>query len=408
MMFCGREPIFAEPFHLSVSDDELSALQRRLRDARWSPDFANDDWAYGTNAAYLQELVAYWQDGFDWRVQEAAINALPQFRTMIGGVPVHFVHCRGQGTNPVPLIMNHGWPWTFWDFAKVIGPLTNPAAYGGDPADSFDVIIPSLPGFGFSSPLTVPGITATRTADLWHTLMTEVLGYDRYAVHGGDWGGFVTAQLAHKYHASVIGMHALGGAPLDCFNKPLPSADQYALDEAGWHDKTAHFFAKESGYSAIQSTKPQSLSYGLNDSPIGLAAWLIEKRRSWSDCGGDVEQRFSKDELLTSIMIYWITQTIGTSARYYYESWKAPWEPAHDMQPPVPVPVGILKLEHDVCHWPRSTMEPFFNIQRWSRSEVGGHFAPAEVPELVTDELRAFFRPLRDTAESGSVGKVNV
>ena len=206
-----------EPFHLAVPDAELAALQRRLRDARWSPDFSNDDWAYGTNAVYLKELVAYWQDGFDWRAQEAAMNAVPQFRTVIDGVPVHFVHCRGKGPNPMPLIMSHGWPWTFWDFAKVIGPLTDPAAHGGDPADSFDVVIPSLPGFGFSSPLTVPGITAVRTADLWHTLMTEELGYDRYAVHGGDWGGFVTAQLAHKYHASVIGMHALGGAPLDCF-----------------------------------------------------------------------------------------------------------------------------------------------------------------------------------------------
>lgn len=372
-------------------------MQQRLGDARWSPDFANDDWAYGTSATALQDLVAYWRDGFDWRAQETAMNALPHFRTDIDGVPVHFIHCRGKEPGAIPLIMSHGWPWTFWDFAKVIGPLTDPVAHGGDPADCFDVIIPSLPGFGFSSPLRTPGIHAVRTADLWHTLMTERLGYDRYAVHGGDWGGFVTAQLAHKYHRSVIGMHALGGAPLDCFNKPLPSAEQYATDEAGWHDKTSHFFAKESGYSAIQSTKPQTLSYGLDDSPVGLAAWLLEKRRSWSDCGGNVESVFSKDELLTSISIYWFTRTIGTSARYYYESWKAPWQPAHDLQPPVPVPVGILKLEHDVCHWPRSTMEPFFNIQHWTHSDRGGHFAPAEVPELVTQELRTFFRPLRQS-----------
>ena len=403
----GRRHITIESYRVAVSESELENLRKRLRDTRWSPDFANDDWAYGTNAAYLKDLVEYWINEFDWRKQEAAINAVPHFRTQIEDVPVHFIHCRGKGDNPMPLIMSHGWPWTFWDFAKMIGPLTDPTAFGGNPSDCFDVIIPSLPGFGFSNPLHIPGINAVRTADLWHILMTERLGYRRYAVHGGDWGGFVTAQLAHKYHESVIGMHVLGGAPLDCFNKPLPTADQYAADEAGWFEKTAHFFARESGYSAIQSTKPQTLSYGLIDSPVGLAAWLVEKRRSWSDCAGNVERCFSKDELLTSIMIYWVTQTIGTSARYYYESWKSPWQPAHDLQPPVPVPVGILKLDHDVCHWPRSTMEAFFNIQHWTRSEVGGHFAPAEIPELVTDELRAFFRPLRSSVNIEAVGAVS-
>lgn len=382
-------------YHVAVSESELEHLRKRLRDTRWSPDFANDDWVYGTNAAYLKDLVEYWINEFDWRKQEAAINTVPHFCTRIENVPVHFIHCRGKGDNPIPLIMSHGWPWTFWDFAKVIAPLTDPTAFGGHPADCFDVIIPSLPGFGFSSPLHIPGINAVRTADLWHILMTERLGYRRYAVHGGDWGAFVSAQLAHKYYESVIGMYALGGAPLDCFNKSLPTADQYADDEAGWFEKTTHFFERESGYSAIQSTKPQTLSYGLIDSPVGLAAWLVEKRRSWSDCAGNVEQCFSKDELLTSIMIYWITQTIGTSARYYYESRKLPWQPTHDLHPPVPVPVGILKLDRDVCHWPRSTMDLFFNIQRWTRSDVGGHFAPAEIPELVTNELRAFFRPLR-------------
>ena len=384
-----------EPFLIKVSEAALADLTRRLRTARWSEDFANDDWAYGTNAAYLKELVAYWLERFDWRAQEAAINALPQFRTGIDGVPIHFVYRRGKGPRSLPLIMSHGWPWTFWDFANVVGPLTDPAAYGGDPDDSFDVIIPSLPGFAFSSPLTAPGIGAMQTADLWRTLMVDTLGYRRFGVHGGDWGATVTAQLAHKYSESVIGMHVIGGAPLYAFNKPLPNIDEYAADEKGWFEKTAQFFAKESGYSAIQTTKPQTLSYGLVDSPVGLAAWLVEKRRSWSDCNGDVERRFSKDELLTGIMLYWLTGTIGTSARFYYESWNAPWAPAHDGIPQVRPPCGFLKLEQDVCHWPRSAMEPFYNVQRWTRSDVGGHFAPAEVPDLVVTELREFFRPLR-------------
>ena len=387
-----------EPFRVAVSDEALDDLKRRLQRTNWADDFANDDWSYGTNAAYLKELVTYWLETFDWRAQEAAINALPQYRTTIDGIPVHFVHCRGKGERPMPLIMSHGWPWTFWDFAKTIGPLTDPVAYGGDARDSFDVIIPSLPGFGFSSPLTTPGVNALRTADLWWTLMTQELGYRRFAVHGGDWGGFVTSQLAHKYPESVIGMQVLGGAPLDAFDRPLPSADQYAPEESGWFEKTAHFFSKESGYSAIQSTKPQSLSFALVDSPVGLAAWLVEKRRAWSDCNGDVERRFSKDELLTSIMIYWVTRTIGTSARFYYESWKTPWVSAHADQPAVEPPAGFLKLEHDVCHWPRSTMEQFYNVQRWSHSDDGGHFAPAEVPNLVVSELRDFFRPLRAVA----------
>lgn len=387
-----------EPFTINVEQPVLDDLFRRLQSTRWAEDFANDAWAYGTNANYLRELVDHWVHHFDWRSQEKAINAYSHFRVELDNVPIHFIHQKGVGDHTIPLIMSHGWPWTFWDFAKVIGPLTDPAAYGGDPADAFDVVVPSLPGFGYSSPLRQSGIDARVTADLWRKLMVETLGYTRFAAQGGDWGAFVTAQLGHKYADDLLGIHLIGGAPLDCFDKPLPDASDYAADEAGWHAKTQAFFANESGYSAEQSTKPQSLAFGLNDSPVGLAAWLIEKRRSWSDCDGDVERRFTKDELITSIMLYWLTGTIGTSARYYYENRKNGWQPSHDGARMVDVPTGCLKLEADVCHWPRSLMEANFDLQRWTRSTEGGHFAPAEVPELVVAEIRDFFRPMRGQA----------
>ena len=389
----------AEPFQVRIAESELADLRRRLEAARWPEDFANGQWEYGTNRAYLEELVTYWRDRYDWRAAEAAINALPQFRVSLDGVPLHFVHRKGigipGGRRPLPLILSHGWPWTFWDFAKVIGPLSDPAAHGGDPADAFEVIVPSLPGFAFSSPLTKPGLDAMATADLFHRLMTEVLGHPRYGAHGGDWGAFITAQLGHKYPGQVIGIHLLGGAPLDFFTQPLPAASDYADDEAGWHAKTTRFFATESGYSALQSTKPQTLAYAMSDSPIGLAAWLLEKRRDWSDCGGDAERRFSKDELLTQIMLVWLTRTLGSSARFYAEGRLHPWQPSHDRQPIVEVPTGILKLEADVVHWPRKIMERAYLVQRWTRTDEGGHFAPAEVPATVVHELREFFRPLR-------------
>lgn len=382
-------------FTIAIPDDVLDDLDRRLLHARWPDDVANGDWRYGTSRAYLETLVRYWRESYDWRRHETEMNRLPHYKTVIDGIPVHFIHQRGNGPRPVPLILSHGWPWTFWDMHKIIPLLVDPASHGGDAADAFDVVVPSLPGFGFSAPLDKAGIDAVITADLWQVLMTQVLGYSRFAAHGGDWGAYVTAQLGHKHAQDLIGIHMLGGAPLDWSTRPLPQATDYAADEAGWYEHTQQFFANEHGYSAQQSTKPQTLAYGLNDSPLGLCAWLVEKRRSWSDCGGEVERRFSKDELLTSVMLYWLTGTIGSSARYYYEARANPWTPSHPGPRMVEAPTGVLKLEHDVCHWPRAAMERGFNLQRWTRSPTGGHFAPMEEPELVVAELREFFRPLR-------------
>ena len=384
-----------EPFTVEVSDAALADLGERLQRTRLAPEFANDDWAYGTNGAYLRELLDYWAADYDWREQEAAINGFANYKTTIEGIPIHFIYERGKGPNPVPLILSHGWPWTFWDWHKLIGPLTDPAAYGGDPADAFDVVIPSLPGFGFSTPLVTPGINFWRTADLWVTLMRDVLGYDRFAAGGGDWGAILTAQLGHKYAQHLLGVYLHLMAPLDIFNGTLPEEKDYGSGEESWYQRNEDFFAAESGYSAIQSTKPQTLAFALNDSPAGLCAWILEKRRTWSDCSGDVERRFSKDDLLTTMSIYWFTQSYGTSARYYYECVHNPWRPAHDRTPVVEAPTGIGVFLEEVILFPKRWAQRYYNLKHWQVMPSGGHFAPMEEPQRLLEDMRSFYRSLR-------------
>ena len=382
-----------EPFHVAIPDADLDDLRARLERTRWSPECANDDWRYGTRGDYLRELVGYWLTGFDWRAQERAINAVAQFRTSIDGIPIHFVHVRGTGPRPIPLLLGHGWPWTFWDLKKIIGPLSDPAAHGGDPGDAFDVVVPSLPGYAFSTPLTVPGINFWRTADLWVQLM-ERLGYPRFAAQGGDWGALVAAQLGHKHADRLIGVHLHFCAPLTAFaGRPL-DASEYG-DETHLIEHNARFQRDERGYGAIQCTRPQTLAYALDDSPVGLCAWLVEKRRSWSDCGGDVERVFTRDELLTTVCLYWLTRSFGSSARFYYETAHHPWRPSHDRQPVVEAPTGVARFPRDVLVMPRRWIERYHNLQRYTEMPRGGHFAPMEEPALLVDELRSFFRPLR-------------
>lgn len=384
-----------EPFTINVPDEALDDLSGRLQRTRLAPEFANDDWSYGTNGSYLQELLDYWSTDYDWRKHEAEINRYANYKTTIEDIPVHFIYERGKGPNPTPLILTHGWPWTFWDWHKLIGPLTDPEAYGGDPADSFDVVIPSLPGFGFSTPLTTPKINFWRTADLWTTLMRDVLGYDKFAAGGGDWGAFLTAQLGHKYAQHLLGIYIHLTGPLDIFNGPLPDEEYYGPSEKAWFQRNQEFFSAESGYSAIQSTKPQTLAFALNDSPAGLCAWILEKRRTWSDSGGDVERRFSKDDLLTTISIYWFTQSFGTSARYYYECVHNPWQPSHDRAPVVEAPTGVGVFLGEVILFPHRWAQQYYNLQHWQVMESGGHFAPMEEPVRLLEDMRQFFRTVR-------------
>lgn len=383
-----------EPFTIAVADEVLADLDRRLAATRWTEDFANDDWRYGANVAYFKSLLAYWRDGYDWRARERAMNALPQFTTDVDGVRIHFVHQKGKGPNPIPLILSHGWPWTFWDYRKVIGPLSDPAAYGGDPADAFDVVVPSLPGYGFSTPLRTPGINFWKTADLWVSLMDQ-LGYGRFAAQGGDWGSFISAQLGHKHAERMIGVHIHTPSFLDFLTTGRFDKDDFTPEERPKLHWMAAFAQEETGYMALQRTKPMTPAIGLNDSPAGLLAWLVEKRRKWSDCDGEVERRFDKDELIDLAMIYWVTESYGTSARFYYEGAHDPWKPSHDRMPVVEAPTAIAVMPHELTHPPRKWAERYYNLQRWTELPAGGHFAAAEEPEAIVADLRAFFRDKR-------------
>lgn len=388
----------ATPFTPHVPDAVLADLRRRLDNVRWAPDFANDDWAYGTNGAYLRELVDYWRGGFDWRAQEAAINAFSHFRVELDGIPIHFIHERGKGPRPIPLILSHGWPWTFWDLAKIIRPLADPAAFGGDPADAFDVVVPSLPGFGFSSPLTTPGINFWRTADLWKTLMTDVLGYERFGAQGGDWGALVTSQLGHRYADSLIGLHLTNTIPLHMFsgerNWDLRAGDRLPENSLAREAALARQ-RKFASHVSVHVLDPQTLAWMAHDSPVGLCAWLLERRRSWSDCGGDVERRFSKDELLTTMTLYWATETFVTSVRYYAEAANHRWRPDHPRRPVVEAPTGISYFVPDSGHGPTEQHKAYYNLIHTREHSTGGHFAPAEEPQRVVDDIRATFRALR-------------
>ncbi|MGH7836663.1 MAG: epoxide hydrolase family protein [Candidatus Binataceae bacterium] len=384
-----------ERFTIAIPDAALEDLRDRLARTRFPRDFANPKWEYGTNTAYLKELVEYWRTKYDWRRHERAMNAFANYKTEIDGVPLHFIHEPGKGPNPIPLILTHGWPWTFWDLHKVIAPLTDPAAHGGDPADSFDVVVPSLPGYGFSTPLTTPGINYWRTADLWVALMQDVLGYKKFAAEGGDWGAIVTAQLGHKYADRLIGIHMHLLVSLGFFSGGGPAPEDFGAGEEGWLERNRNFIDNESGYMRLQCTKPQTIAAALNDSPAGLLAWLVEKRRTWSDCGGDVERRFSKDDLCTTATLYWFTESYGTSARYYYEAAHNQWQPSHNRTPVVEAPTAAAVFLKEVMLMPRKWAERYYNLKRWTVMPSGGHFAPMEEPQMLVNDIRAFFRTLR-------------
>jgi pimeloyl-ACP methyl ester carboxylesterase len=399
-MAAGQDEV--EPFRIHVAQDVLDDLAWRLDHARFPHDFANEDWSYGVNGDYLRTLVDYWRRDYDWRAQEGLINLFSHYRTTIDDVPVHFIRQPGKGPNPIPIILSHGWPWTFWDFKDVILPLANPAAFGGDPADAFEVIVPSLPGFGFSTPVTKTGVNFTSTADLWRRLMVDVLGFDRFAAQGGDWGTLVTTALAHKYPEHVIGMHTTMVAPLTVYSveRPwditggvpvpaeLPAAEREAI--FAWQKRIA-------SHVAVHMLDAQTLSYALHDSPVGLLAWLIKGRRSWGDTRGDIESRFDKDFLITTAMIYWITDSFVTSARYYAEAGREQWRPTHPGTP-VRVPAGISVMPRDGTHGPFTSGDPgevFENIVYQVVNEDGGHFSPLEVPETIVRDIRATFCGLR-------------
>jgi pimeloyl-ACP methyl ester carboxylesterase len=372
-----------------VAKADINHLRQRLAATRW-PDAIVHDWSDGMDLAFLRKLVSYWQDEFDWRLQEARLNAFPQFLARIGERDVHFVHVSGKGPKPLPLIVSHGWPGSFIEMLDLIPRLTDPERFGGDPADSFDVVVPSLPGYGFSEAPAQPGTTPKQIADTWADLMSA-LGYNRFGAQGGDWGSAVSTHLGIDHSDRLIGVH------LNYFMQAfLPRPESVASDadpeELAYFESVKRWFAAEGGYSHLQGTKPQTLAYGLNDSPAGLAAYIVEKFRTWSDCNGDIESVFTKDTLLTNIAIYWFTKTIGSSMHLY---WNRQRWPSFAPESRPTVPFALAAFPKELSTPPRRLIERVFSIERYTVMERGGHFAALEQPELLANDIAAFFRQLR-------------
>ena len=341
------------PFQIAVDQAVLDDLQARLNLTRWPDEIPGSQWDYGSNLDYMKELVEYWRSDFDWRAQERKLNAFHHFKTPVDGLNIHFIHERGSGPSPMPLVITHGWPSCFFEMTKIIPLLADPGGHGADPADAFDVVAPSLPGFGFSDASPEPGMQVQRVAGLWAKLMTENLGYPKFAAQGGDIGAGVTSRLGYSHHAQLYGIH------LTSVTRPTPylGPGSRPLSEAelAHSAQRERWFLDEGGYNHIQGTKPQTLSYGLNDSPAGLAAWIIEKYRTWSDCHGDIESRYTKDELLTIVTIYWVTNTIGSSVRMYKENQSHTWELAQHEK--VPAPSGMALFPQEIARPPREWAE---------------------------------------------------
>jgi pimeloyl-ACP methyl ester carboxylesterase len=378
-----------QPFRIDVADAALADLRNRIAWTRWPDEVAGSGWDYGTNRHYLRQLLAYWRDEFDWREQERRLNAFSHFLTDVDGLTLHYFLEPGRGPSPMPIILVHGWPSTFFEMTKLAPLLADPAAHGGDPADSFDVVVPSLPGCGFSEKPHAAGMHKTRMAELFAKLMTDTLKYARFAARGGDVGSGVVALLGLDYPDRLIGIHVS-----DIVRPYLgPGARHFTDAERTFYEEERIWMEKEGAYDHLQATKPQTLGYGLNDSPAGLAAWLVEKYRSWSDCGGDVERRFTKDELLTQVTLYWVTETINSANRLYYERDRHPRAFGPDDR--VRVPTAVTIFPGDIDRPPREWGERVYNVRRWTVMPRGGHFSALEEPELMAQDIREFFRPLR-------------
>jgi len=376
-----------EPFTASTDPAAIDDLRARLRATRWPAAPKDAGWSLGTDLDYLRELVTYWAEEFDWPAQEAALARLPRFRMDVGGLGIHFVHARAATQPALPLVLTHGWPDSFWRYSKVISLLTDPGAHGADPADAFDVVVPDMPGYGYSDHPTGAPLDSIAVAGLWADLMSG-LGYDRFGAAGGDVGSHVSRYLALDHPDRVVAVHRTDAGV------PVFTGDPSDLtpEERDWLASVAAWSATEGAYGAMHRTKPQTAAFGLTDSPAGLAAWIVEKLRSWSDCGGDIERSFTKDEILTNVSIYWFTTTIGSAMRMYRANSAIP--PAQ-LTRRVDVPSGFSIFRGDVVRPPKAWLERTTNVVYATEPPRGGHFAAFEEPELYAQELREFFRPYR-------------
>jgi|TARA_B110000483_G_scaffold192787_1_gene229292 microsomal epoxide hydrolase len=378
------------PFSLSVPDEVLADLRLRLENTRWPDEIPGNNWSYGTDLGYLKDLCAYWANDYDWRTHEGVINQFKQYKAKVAGIDLHFIYEEGKGENPLPLLLSHGWPGSVYEFHKILPMLTDPVSYGGGAEDSFTVIAPSLPGYTFSYQPGQARFSVEQITDAFAELMTKTLGFDTFVAQGGDWGGFVTSRMGFAYPELLRAIHlnflAVRRDPRMVEN-PTP-------EEAVFLTQLNKFLKDETGYQWIQGTKPQTLSYGLTDSPVGLAAWLVEKFYTWTDHRGDLDGYFGRDTMLTDIMLYWITGAVGSSFWPYYARMHSPWPiPAGQT---VDVPTGYIEFPKEILTPPRSVAEKFYsNIQSWTTCDRGGHFAALEQPELLVQDMRQFFRPFR-------------
>lgn len=371
-------------FEVAVGQELLDDLRERLGRTRWPAELPGDGWELGSEPATVRRLAVRWADGYDWRVHERAMNELEHWTVELDGAPLHYVRFAAERPGALPLVLTHGWPGSFLELRALAERLANPSAHGGDPADAFEVVVPSLPGFGFSaqrSERTDPG----DTPELWHRLMRDVLGHERYAAHGGDLGAGISARLAVAHPEAVVGIHvtAVGGPPAAEVTDPTPAELAYLAQAAEWE-------RSEGAYEHQQQTRPLTLAYGLSDSPVGLLAWLVEKLRAWSDSHGDLASRFTDDEVLTWVSLYWLTSTIAPSFRPYNDHWARGTALGR-----VTVPTGLAVFPADLVQPPREWAERRYAVQHYTAMPRGGHFAGHEEPALLAADITAFFAGLR-------------
>jgi len=379
----------ARPFRIEVPQRTLDRIGRRVRETRFPERLDTSDWSYGANWDYMKELVAYWTTRYDWRKTEAHINSFPQFVSHIEDFDIHFIYVRGKGPKPFPLILTHGWPGSIVEFLQVIGPLTDPASHGGSAEDAFDVVVPSLPGFGFSSKPNGKPIGPVSIARMWHHLMTEVLGYSRYGAQGGDWGSFITTQLAIQYPGDLAGIHLNA-----TFLRPAPD-EQITEEERAWIRASAAYRATEGDYAGEHGNKPETVAFALADNPVGTAAWIVEKLKGWTDSGNNIESVFTKDEILSNVMVFLVTDSAPTSVWIYRGAREDTAGAPARMK--IEVPTGFAAFPHEmtILAPPRSGLERDFNLTHYTKMPKGGHFAAFEQPALYISDVRDFFRTVR-------------
>lgn len=378
------------PFQVRVDDGVLKDLAQRLERTRWPDEVPDNRWRYGTDLGYLRSLVDYWRTGYDWRKHEAVLNGFKQYKVRLSGIDVHYIHEPGKGPKPMPLLLSHGWPGSVYEFHKILPMLTDPAAHGGDAADAFTVIAPSLPGYTFSFVPNQERFSLEKIADTFAELMSSVLGFSKFAAQGGDWGAFVTSRLGYAHADKLHGIHL----NMLAVRREPKLLENGTPEEQKFLAELSVFLKEETGYQWIQGTRPQTLAYGLTDSPVGLAAWLTEKFHSWTDCRGDLDGYLGRDTILTSIMLYWITGAIGSSFWPYYARMHGPWPIPEGER--VKVPMAYIEFPKEILRPPRSIAEKMYaDIRRWTTVERGGHFAALEQPQTLVREIREFFRPMR-------------